>query len=194
MQIEHYGYEFHFPTQGSPLPLSDWEIVGMAAWLWARSKLHRPWNIAMFEQEVMDSVQLQQFVLTTHRECPVGYLAWGRLSEEAEVKYIANPNSLSLQDKSSGSYLWLLNWVAPQGGTKEFSWFARRILFQQSVAHMLRIKLDNRGIGRLVSARGILVTREDYAKEVVRMLKSFEMGVKSRQKMKSQRDISATLS
>ena len=85
MQIEHRGFEFHVPVQGSQLPWSHWEIVGMVAWLWARSELHRSWSMALLEKEVMDSVQLQQFVLLTHEERPAGYLSWGHLSEEAEV-------------------------------------------------------------------------------------------------------------
>jgi hemolysin-activating ACP:hemolysin acyltransferase len=130
--------------------------------------------MALLEQEVMDSVQLQQFVLLTHQERPAGYLSWGHLSEEAEVKYIADPHSLSQQDKCSGPYLWLLNWVAPQGGTEEFTWVARHRLFHSSVGHLLRVKPGNHAVARLVSGRGLQVSRQDYAQEVMRMHKSFE--------------------
>lgn len=140
MKIEHRGFECHFPTESSPLPWSHWEVVGMAAWLWARSRLHRSWDLALLEQEVMSSVQLNQFVLLTQQDRPAGYLSWGHLSEEAEVSYIADPHSLSLQDKCSGPFLWLLNWVAPQGGTEAFTWLARHRLFHRSVGHMLRVK------------------------------------------------------
>jgi hemolysin-activating ACP:hemolysin acyltransferase len=174
MKIEHAGFEFHFPTQSSPVPWSRWEIVGMAAWLWARSELHRSWNLALLEQEVMDSVQLQQFVLLTHQGRPAGYLSWGHLSEEAEVSYIADPHSLSLQDKCSGPYLWLLNWVAPQGGTEAFTWVARHHLFHSSVGHMLRVKPGNHELARLVSARGSQVPRQNYAQEVMRVHGSFQ--------------------
>jgi cytolysin-activating lysine-acyltransferase len=174
MKIAHDGFECHFPTQDSPLPWSHWEIVGMAAWLWARSVLHRSWNLALLEKEVMDSVQLQQFVLMTRQDRPAGYLSWGHLSEDAEVNYIADPHSLSLQDKCSGPHLWLLNWVAPQGGTEAFTWVARHHLFHSSVGHMLRVKPGNREMARLVSARGSQVSRQDYAQEVLRMHKSFQ--------------------
>ena len=174
MQIEHRGFEFHVPVQGSPLPWSEWEIVGLVAWLWTRSALHRSWNMALLEQEVMDSVQLKQFVLLIRQGRPAGYLSWGHLSEEAEVKYIADPHSLSQQDKCSGPYLWLLNWVAPQGGTEEFTWVARHRLFHSSVGHMLRVKPGNHAVARLVSGRGLQVSRQDYAQEVMRMHKSFE--------------------
>lgn len=174
MKIAYGGFECHFPTQDSQLPWSHWEIVGMAAWLWARSVLHRSWNLALLEKEVMDSVQLQQFVLMTRQDRPAGYLSWGHLSEEAEVSYIADPHSLSLQDKCSGPYLWLLNWVAPQGGTEAFTWVARHHLFHSSVGHMLRVKPGNREMARLVSARGSQVSRQSYAHEVLRMHKSFQ--------------------
>lgn len=186
MQIEHRGFEFHFPVQGSPVPWSHWEIVGMAAWLWARSELHRSWSLALLEKEVMDSVQLQQFVLLTHQGRPAGYLAWGHLSEDAEVRYIADPHSLSQQDKCSGPYLWLLNWVAPQGGTEEFTWVARQRLFDCSVGHMLRVKPGDHAVGRLVSGRGRQVSRQDYAQEVIRMHKSFQRAQSIRQTFKEQ--------
>jgi hemolysin-activating ACP:hemolysin acyltransferase len=45
----------------------------MAAWLWARSRLHRSWDLALLEQEVMSSVQLNKFVLLTQQDRPAGY-------------------------------------------------------------------------------------------------------------------------
>lgn len=186
MKLEHRGFVFHFPTQDSPVSCSPWEIVGMAAWLWARSKLHRSWDLALLEREVMDSVQLRQFVLMVHQERPAGFLTWGHLSEAAEVRYIADPHSLSLQDKSSGPYLWLLNWVAPQGGTQEFTWVARQRLFHRSVGHMLRVKPGNHDMARLVSGRGNQVSRQDYAQEVMRMHRSFERAQRLRQALKVQ--------
>ena len=163
------------------MPWSQWEIFGMAAWLWTRSELHRSWNLALLEQEVMDSIQLQQFVLLTHEGHPAGYLAWGHLNEEAEVSYIADPHSLSQQDKCSGPYLWLLNWVAPQGGTEAFTWVARHRLFHRSVGHMLRVKPGNHTIARLVSGRGTQVSQQDYTQEVMRMHKSFQRAQSIRQ-------------
>ncbi len=174
MLIEHRGFEFHYPAEGAPLPWSHWEIVGMAAWLWTRSTLHRTWDMGLFEQETLDSVQLGQFILLTKNECPAAYLSWAHLSDEAEVSYIANPHSLSRQDKCSGSHLWLLNWVAPAGGTQEFTWVARHRLFHSSVGHMLRVKPGNREMARLVSARGARVSRQDFTAEVMRMNRSFQ--------------------
>lgn len=181
MKIEYENFEFHIPTQGAPLPWSRWEIVGMAAWLWARSELHRCWNLALLEQEVMDSVQLQQFVLMTRQQRPAGFLSWGHLSEEAEVRYIADPHSLAMQDKCSGPHLWLLNWVAPQGGTDSFIWVARHHLFHRSVGHMLRVKPGNHEAARLVSVRGSQVSRQEHAQEVVRMHKSFQQATRLKQ-------------
>jgi cytolysin-activating lysine-acyltransferase len=186
MQIEHRGFEFHFPSRGAPVRWSQWEIVGMAAWLWARSDLHRAWNLVLLEQEVMDSVQLQQFVLLTRKDHPVAFLSWAHLSEEAEVKYIADPHGLTQQDKCSGPYLWLLNWVAPLGGTQEFTWVARHRLFHRSVGHMLRVKAGNHEMARLVSGRGKQVSQQDYTQEVMRMHQSFQQAQRIRQARKTQ--------
>jgi cytolysin-activating lysine-acyltransferase len=173
MRIDYRGYEFHFPTPDSTLHWSNWEILGMAAWLWTRSPLHRAWNLALFEQEIADSIQLGQFVLLIHRNQPAGYLSWGHLSDDAEVKYIVNPNSLTLEEKRSGPNLWLFNWVAPGGGTAEARLVVRQKLFHQSVGHMLRVKAGNAQSARLTSARGQNVSDSDYLNELRRMNESF---------------------
>lgn len=174
MQIKHRGFEVHYPTADSPVPWNQWEIVGMAAWLWTRSALHHSWDMRLFEQEVIDSVELGQFVLLTHQQRPAAYLSWAHLNDEAEVRYIANPHSLTQQDKHSGPHLWLLNWVAPAGGTEAFTWVAREHLFHSSVGHMLRVKPGNHEVARLVSARGARVIPQDYGREVLRMHANFE--------------------
>lgn len=173
MRVTHQGYEFHVPELNSPPSMDPWDVVGMAAWLWTRSSLHRSWNLALFEQEVIRSVQLQQFVLATRDGQPAAYLSWGHLSEEAEISYIADPHSLHSADLSSGEHLWLLNWVAPAGGTPEFTWVARHVLFHSSVGHMLRVKPNNHETARLVSARGVRVSAGAYAQEICRVHRSY---------------------
>lgn len=180
MQIQHRDYDIHFPAEGSPVPWSPWEIAGMAAWLWAASALHRSWDMALFEREVIESVSLGQFVVMTHGGRPAGFLSWGHLSEEAEVRYIADPLALALHDKCSGRHLWMLNWVAPQGGTEAMFSVGRRHLFRHSVWHMLRVKPDNHAPARLVSGRGLNVSRTDYAHEVQRMHRSYQLAQQRR--------------
>ena len=173
--MKYNDFEIYYPADGVTLPLSQWEIVGMAAWLWSRSDLHRSWDVHLFERDVLESVELHQFVLMTRNDQPAAYLSWGHLSDEAEVRYIVNPHSLDREDKRSGKNLWLLNWAAPYGGTKAFTQVARQFLFHSSVGHMLRVKPGNHELGRIVSARGVRVSRQDYAQEVLRMHASFEV-------------------
>lgn len=178
--MKYENFDIYYPAEGIALPWNQWEIVGMAAWLWSRSVLHCSWDLKLFRRDVLESVELQQFVLMTHNDQPAGYLSWGHLSDEAEIKYIVNPNSLQLDDKRSGKHLWLLNWVAPFGGTKEFMRVARHSLFHSSVGHMLRIKPGNHDLGRIVSARGVCVSRQDYIQEVLRMHGNFEQAQRLR--------------
>lgn len=172
--MKYNDFDIYYPAKGVTLPWSQWEIVGMAAWLWSRSGLHRSWDLHLFERDVLESVELQQFVLMTRNDQPAAYLSWGHLSDEAEVSYIVNPHSLHREDKRSGPHLWLLNWVAPYGGTKAFMQVARQLLFHSSVGHMLRVKPGNHELGRIVSARGARVSRQDYSQEVLRMHGNFE--------------------
>ena len=152
----------------------------MAAWLWSRSGLHRSWSLDLFERDVLESIELQQFVLLIRNDQPAAYLSWGHLSDEAEINYIVNPHSLQRDDKRSGQHLWLLNWAAPFGGTKAFTKAARQTLFHSSVGHMLRVKPGNHDLGRIVSARGARVSRQDYTQEVLRMHHNFERAMRLR--------------
>lgn len=182
MNLLHQGLTFHVPDQDLQNALNPWEIVGMAAWLWTHSGLHRSWSLALFEHEVLQCVSLGQFVLVTREGQPTAYLSWGHLSDEAEVSYIADPHSLRGADIKSGEHLWLLNWVAPGGGTKEFTWVARHVLFHSSVGHMLRVKPNNHETARLVSARGIHVPAADYIREIRRVHSSYESALVLRRK------------
>jgi hypothetical protein len=65
--------------------------------------------------------------------------------------------------------LWLLNWAAPAGGTPEFTWVARHVLFHSSVGHMLRVKPMQHETARLVSAKGIHVPTQAYVQEIQRV-------------------------
>lgn len=179
--MKYKNFDIYHPSVGVTLPWNQWEIVGMAAWLWSRSGLHRSWNLHLFERDVLESVELQQFVLMTRNNQPAAYLSWGHLSDEAEIKYIVSPHQLQREDKQSGLHLWLLNWAAPYGGTNEFTEVARQMLFRRSVGHMLRVKPGNRELGRIVSARGALVSRKDYAEEILRMHGNFEKAQRLRQ-------------
>lgn len=178
--IRHDGFEVHYPAEGAALPWSAWELAGMAAWLWSRSRLHRSWDLRLFEMDVLQSVELRQFVLMTRNSQPAGYLSWGHLSDAAEVSYIVNPHSLRREDKRSGAHLWLLNWAAPDGGTDTFAQVLRRHLFHSSVAHMLRVKPGRQDLGRIVSGRGARVSRQEYLREVLRMHRNFEQAQRLR--------------
>lgn len=169
MEISHKSFTFYAPDENTPEAWRPWEVVGMAAWLWTRSGLHRSWNLALFEQEVLRSVQLQQFILATHQGQPAAFLSWGHLNDAAEVSYLTDPHSLQAQDLKSGPHLWLLNWAAPAGGTPEFTWVARHVLFHSSVGHMLRVKPMQHDTARLVSAKGIHVPTQAYVQEIQRV-------------------------
>jgi hemolysin-activating ACP:hemolysin acyltransferase len=186
MKILHRGFEIHWPTAHQAIAWSAWEVAGMAAWLWSRSGLHRSWDLRLFEQDVLESIELQQFVLMLRDKQPAGYLSWGHLSDEAEVAYIVNPHSLRREDTRSGAHLWLLNWAAPDGGTDIFAQLLRRHLFHSSVAHMLRVKPGDRDLGRIVSGRGVRVSRQDYVREVLRMHRNFEQAQRLRSSLAPQ--------
>lgn len=152
----------------------------MIAWLWTQSALHHSWSLRFFEQDVLESIELQQFVLVMRHNRPAAYLSWACLSAESEIQYMVDPHSLKREDKRSGAHLWLLNWIAPHGGTDIAKWVVRDCLFHSSVGHMLRVKPGDHQQGRIVSARGARVSEEDYALEISRMLKSFQEAVARR--------------
>lgn len=115
-------------------------VLGEVAWLMTQSELHRDWPIASLMQWVIPALLNDQYRLYRRENKPIGYVSWGRLSAEVETRYARDPSSLQPIDWTSGERLWILDWIAPFGGTKAISRDLKNKVFPSEVGRALRWK------------------------------------------------------
>lgn len=124
----------------SPLNSS---VLGEVTWLMTQSDLHRKWPIEAVIQWILPALIYNQYRLYRKGDKPIGYVSWGRFSEEVETGYARSPSSLQPKDWQSGDRLWLLDWIAPKGGTRFIANDLKCNIFPNEVARGLRWKKDS---------------------------------------------------
>lgn len=134
--------EMNFEGGGLPSNTLNSSVLGEVVWLMAQSDLHKEWPLGSILQWVIPALLNNQYRLYRQGEKPIGYVSWALLSEEKEKQYALNPSSLEPKDWQSGDRLWLLDWVAPYGGTYAIAKDLKNNLFPNQVGRALRWKKD----------------------------------------------------
>lgn len=148
----------------SPQPWSQAQALGCATWLWMHSASHRDAPLHTLPTLLMPALLSRQFVVATQADRPVFYMAWAMLSEEAERRYLRNPPVLMPQvDWTSGDRMWITDWVAPFGHTRQMS----KIILRQLMPHSCMRSLKHHGSApvqagsRVNTFRGHLVSKHN---------------------------------
>lgn len=115
-------------------------VLGEITWLMAQSEMHKEWPIASIMQWVVPALLNNQYRLYRQGDKPIGYVSWGWFSEEVEKGYALDPTSLQPMNWKSGDRLWLLDWIAPVGGTSEIARDLKNNIFPNEVGRALRWK------------------------------------------------------
>lgn len=120
--------------------VTNMSMLGEIVWLMAHSKLHQEWPIASIFQWVVPALLHKQCRLYRRNGRPVAYVAWARMSKEAEEAYVLNPKSLQPKDWTSGDRGWLVDWIAPFGDSDTVVRDLREGIFKDEVGRALRVK------------------------------------------------------
>lgn len=116
-------------------------LLGRVVWLWLRSPLHREWPVIVLRNHVMPSLQHGSFAMMHDGRNPLGFFSWASLSEEAERRYLKNPNSLRPEDWVSGDRVWIIDMVAPFGHLPEaFRYIVEMFRRSHVVVRFLRVR------------------------------------------------------
>lgn len=115
-------------------------ILGEIIWLMSHSELHREWPIGGIQQWVMPALLHKQFRVYRRNDKPFGYIAWAWLSKEVEERYILNTSTLHPKDWQSGRRGWIIDYLAPFGGTREIVRDLKNGIFKDDVGRYLRVK------------------------------------------------------
>lgn len=115
-------------------------LLGEIVWLMSHSALHSEWPIGGIQQWIIPALLHKQFRIYRRNGKPVGYVAWAWLSKEAEERYILNTSSLQPKDWQSGERGWIIDYLAPFGGTREIVNDLKNGIFKDDVGRYLRVK------------------------------------------------------
>ncbi|MEQ1600441.1 MAG: toxin-activating lysine-acyltransferase [Methylophilaceae bacterium] len=136
------------------------EVFGSAIWLWMHSQKHRELPLHMLSTLLLPALKNQQYILVSEHGKPVFYLSWANLSADAESRYIKNPSFTMPQDDwNSGDRMWILDWVAPFGHTREMSQLLAQHLFGERCMRALYHRGYDRGL-RVKTFYGVGVMSE----------------------------------
>ena len=146
---------------GGETDINEAEVFGSAVWLWMHSASHRNAPLHMLSALLLPAIKHRQFVLASQNGQPVFYLAWANLSAEAEERYLHNsPQCMPEADWTSGDRLWILDWVAPFGHTRQLKRLLSHRLFPGQTAHALNHRGNRTGL-RIMHFHGIAVPAEE---------------------------------
>lgn len=149
--------------------VSSLELLGALCWLYSHSPVHRAWPAYALHQWLMPAIETQQMRLYRRGNQPVAFVSWARLSKQVEEAYVRNTSSLRPTDWRSGERLWLIDWVAPFGGTKAIARDLRNNVFPHDVGRGLRLRQgdDTLRIFYLHGAKAVAKARDRSANPTV---------------------------
>lgn len=118
-----------------------YDELGQVAWLWMNSSLHANWSTRMMMRNVVPPIANAQIKIIRDGDFPVAYASWAFFSDEAELRYIANPSQIKLEDWRSGERLWFIDFVSPFSARHTLKLKSQlRERFPDRYARALRVK------------------------------------------------------
>ena len=145
------------------------EALGAVTVLWFQSSFHGRWPVQVMSINVCPALEHRQFLILRHKSgLPLLYASWAWLDLAREHQYLSDPLSLKATDWISGDRMWIIDWIAPYGGSRRIATLLRRKLFTRGVASALRVK-EGSSIGRIHHHFGSLVSAEERGHLLKRM-------------------------
>lgn len=129
------------PPQPGPV-----EVLGQVSWLMMQSPAHKHFFYADAEWLVMPPLMLKQFRIFRKNNTPIAYASWARLTEEAETRVTAGNIRLKPTDWNAGDRLWLIDLVAPFGGSEQILHELRQNVFKGDKIKTLQPAPDGSGM------------------------------------------------
>lgn len=93
--------------------------LGAVSWLMAQQNATRHTLLSELQWRVMPALVLDQAKLYLREGLPLAFVSWARLSPEVVERYREKPHHLIAADWQSGEQVWIVDLLAPYGGTEE---------------------------------------------------------------------------
>jgi cytolysin-activating lysine-acyltransferase len=95
-------------------------VLGEVVWLLTQSAQHKQaFFLGDLEWMVMPPIILQQFRSFYAKDRPLGVILWAFVDDEVEARLLSGSARMRPQDWKCGDKLWIVEVVAPFGGTDE---------------------------------------------------------------------------
>lgn len=128
--------------------LATFESLGHFIELCVRKKCYSNWTIEGIERLFLPPIQLDQYGIFFSGSDPVGFFSWARLTEDASNYLLTHGDDPRPYEWSSGSVLWIIDFVCLPGYVREAAGIVRNRMFssenrnrlglQQHIAYSLR--------------------------------------------------------
>lgn len=109
--------------------LSKLPILGPVIWLYGRDSTRRYRFIADLDHLVLPPVLLDQCRIYFKSGVPWGYVSWAKVSGPVHERLRGGVARLAPHEWNSGGHPWIIDVVAPFGGTPELVDEVRRMVF-----------------------------------------------------------------
>lgn len=95
-------------------------VLGEVVWLLTQSPQHKQaFFLGDLEWMAMPPIILQQFRMFYAKDRPIGVVLWAFVNDEVEARLLSGNARMRPQDWKCGDKLWIVEVVAPFGGTDE---------------------------------------------------------------------------
>lgn len=95
-------------------------VLGELVWLLTQSAQHKQaFFLGDLEWMAMPPILLQQFRMFYAKDRPLGAILWAYVNDEVEQRLLSGNARMRPQDWKCGDKLWIVEVVAPFGGTDE---------------------------------------------------------------------------
>jgi cytolysin-activating lysine-acyltransferase len=95
-------------------------VLGEVVWLLTQSPQHKQaFFLGDLEWMAMPPILLQQFRMFYAKDRPIGVILWATVNDEVAERLLAGNARLRPQDWKCGDTLWIVDVIAPFGGTDE---------------------------------------------------------------------------
>lgn len=123
------------------------EVLGSITWLSMHSEMHKHAPLHTLVTTLLPAIKNRQFILASQHQQPIFYLSWANFNAESERRYLDNnPLLMPLADWNNGDRMWILDWVAPFGHTRQITHFLKSQLLARHCIRTLYHRGAERGL------------------------------------------------
>lgn len=114
-------------------------LIGEITSLMMLSKVHRKIQIRDIADIILPQIDLNQFrIYHNSKKEPIALVTWAYFSKKVEKEYLAGKAVLTKEELNSGDIIYLTDFIAPFGHTKQIAKDLKENIFPNQSAKFLR--------------------------------------------------------